>query len=314
MATKSRLDAMEEMIRQQNERLGQVECKISKLDEIIAVVSKKQADLELSLEAKYKEMLQYTDSKVAVSEIKYEDKLESIKSSIQELSDKSIATELIIAEFKADWPTPSESEELVRACKSKAQVVESKAISVKNSGVSKVSFSEKYRNCSKETVLLVGDSLARGVGRCLEIDSHLFKASSFSGAKIEDISEGLSKLGDKPDSQVVLMVGTNNLQKDGSEVMIQKYEKLIKQAQRNRFKKISLVSILRRDDISEFTNSRRLGLNLRLKDICEKEGVDFIDHDLVTEHLGRDRIHLSRLGQDEIARIIFRRCKKHLNL
>ena len=76
---------------------------------------------------------------------------------------------------------------------------------------------------------------------------------------------------------------------------------------------MSVVEILRRKDLSSFVDSRRLGVNLRLRELCEENNIGFISKNLVSDLIAREKLHLSELGQDEIARVVFKHCKKYLN-
>jgi len=236
---------------------------------------------------------------IELSDKKYEDRLSSIEKTLQELSDKMLALQLRLVESGKEWPTPAEN----RAEKQASEQAKHK-----------VSFAEKCRSRRKGSVILLGDSLVRGVGQCLEKDNELFTPMPFGGAKIEDIGDELATMDEKQDSSVVLMVGTNNLKQDGTEDIMKKYEKMIDEAKKSKFSRISVVGILRRDDLSQYLNSKRLGLNIRLKELCVRKKVEYLEKELAAEHLSRDKLHLSRLGQDEVARFIFGSCRKHLNL
>ena len=160
--------------------------------------------------------------------------------------------------------------------------------------------------------MVVGDSLVRGVGAHLEKDSQMYSSVSVGGARIETIEAEITRMGEKPESHLVIMVGTNNIKNEGSEIIMERYKKLLDQAVKQKFRKISVVGILRRDDLSSFENSHRIGINLRLQRLCEDKGIGFVQKDLVTEHLGRDKLHLSEFGQEEVGRCIFRHCKNFL--
>ena len=176
-----------------------------------------------------------------------------------------------------------------------------------------VSFSEEFKNRSKETVIVVGDSLVQGIGSCLEKDSDLFTTRAFRGAKIEHLENQLKEMGEKPDSHVVVMVGTNNLKYDGSEEILGKYEKLMDTAKQLKYRKVSFVGILERRDVNSFQNNRRRGVNERLKNKCASKDIGFIEISNVEQYLAKDGLHLNYRGQDIAARKIFSSCKKYLN-
>jgi len=213
---------------------------------------------------------------------------------------------------KQMWPTLSEIQ-TVQDLSSAAASVSGNIPASGSSCDRKVSFSDKCKNRSKETVIVVGDSLVRGVGSCLEKDSNLFTSKSFPGMRLEHMDNQLKQIGEKPDSHVVLMIGTNNLKGEGSETILEKYEELIDAVKVLKYRKLSFVSIPERRDISDFQNSRRLGVNRRLEAMCAIKNVGFVDVSNVEELLGKDGLHLNFRGQDSVARDIFRHCILHLN-
>ena len=72
------------------------------------------------------------------------------------------------------------------------------------------------------------------------------------GARIEHIKDRLLSTGEKPGSSLVMLVGTNNLMKDGSEKILDKYEELINEAKLFGYKTIILTNILERKDLDNF--------------------------------------------------------------
>ena len=89
----------------------------------------------------------------------------------------------------------------------------------------------------------------RGVGEHLKEQHKLFGKLDFSGARIEHIGEKLECIGDRPESHVMVMVGTNNLQVDRTEVMVEKYEKLVSDLKARDYKSVSMVSLVKWRDV-----------------------------------------------------------------
>jgi tetrahydromethanopterin S-methyltransferase subunit B len=175
------------------------------------------------------------------------------------------------------------------------------------------SFAESCARYKEGTVLVVGSSMARGVGQHLKADNLMFNKLDFSGARIEDITEKVAVLGDRPDSHVVVMVGTNNLQRDGSVLMMKRYGELVEELKRHRYRQVSLVGLLKRGDFS--FDSRIMSINCQLKVLCERQGVGFVEVDIDRRRmLGRDGIHLNWRGCEVVARKIFKHSCSHLNL
>ena len=95
--------------------------------------------------------------------------------------------------------------------------------------------------------------------------------------------------------------------------MLAKYKSLVEESKnliKNRI--VSVVGIPRRVDLSNFHNSRRIGVNKRLNELCEAMNVEFIDYEPVDNRLARDGLHLNHLGQDDLGRKIFQHCKRFL--
>lgn len=176
----------------------------------------------------------------------------------------------------------------------------------------KSSFAEKFKNKAKDTVVVLGDSLVRGVGRKLQANSHMFTTICKGGAKIEDMEQEFSKLQDREDRHLVVMVGTNNIKEEGSEVVIEKYGKLIEQCKGVKSRKVTVVGIPTRYDVNGLQNSRRLSVNSRLKTLCNQSGLEYIGYECSRSRLARDRLHHNDLGQEELAKLIFSHCKSFL--
>ena len=87
---------------------------------------------------------------------------------------------------------------------------------------------------------------------------------------------------------------------------------MIEEAKKISNRKISLVGILKRADVGLYFESKRIGVNERLRKMCEQSGVEYIEYNLERSRLARDGLHLNHLGQDELAKSIFDHCKSFL--
>jgi len=173
-------------------------------------------------------------------------------------------------------------------------------------------FAEKIQQYEKGTVLVIGDSLVRGVGEHLKQQTQLFGKLDFSGARIEHIGEKLEELGNRPDRNVVVMVGTNNLQRDGVETMVAKYTRLVSDLKVRNYRKASLVAIVKRRD-SRF-DVKVEATNSKLKALCVKEGIGFVEPAVDTRTmLCKDGVHLNWLGCNQVAKAIFEHSCRALN-
>jgi len=177
-----------------------------------------------------------------------------------------------------------------------------------------ISFSKKFEDKVEGTVLLIGDSLARGVGSHLRTQHVMFESQAFGGARIEDITKKVEVMEDKARSHIVVMVGTNNLKSDGTELIMSNYRDLVRQLKAGGFRKITMVGILGRNDLSNYNDSKRMAMNIQLKELCVQNSIEFLEIGIVKEKmLDRKGLHLNFSGQDTVARCIFKHCLKNLN-
>ena len=155
--------------------------------------------------------------------------------------------------------------------------------------------------------------MAGTVGRALHWQLRgAFVWRKYSGAKIDGITERLQEieLGEKVEN-LVLMVGTNNLKNDGTEDIMGKYEELIRTAKEKGDRRIVVVGIISRSDLGDYYESKRLGINIRLKNKCDAIGVKYVemggqfkDRDSV---LWDDGLHLNDAGAYKMGKAIFDR-------
>jgi len=167
----------------------------------------------------------------------------------------------------------------------------------------------------KKSVLLLGDSLARGVGCQLESQcQELFVSQAFGGARIEDISKKVEEIQVSDECHIVVMVGTNNLQSDGTAMIMDKYKELVNKLKAKRLRKASIVEILARRDLSNYNNSKRIAMNIQLKELCEKNEIEFLEVAVDKNSMLDSRgLHLNFSGQDKVARSIFKHSVRCLN-
>jgi len=55
----------------------------------------------------------------------------------------------------------------------------------------------------------------------------MFESRAFGGARKENITKKIEKMEYKVDSHIVVMVGTNNLRSDGTQLIMRNYEDLV---------------------------------------------------------------------------------------
>jgi len=74
----------------------------------------------------------------------------------------------------------------------------------------------------------------------------MFGTRAFGGARLENITKKIEEMEDKVDSHIVVMVGTNNLRSDGTQLIMRNYEDLVRKLKTKSYRKISIVEILKR--------------------------------------------------------------------
>ena len=305
-----RLTKIESLVESLLLRLGVVEKKLETVEILKQVddAGNRQAILELLVEDMVKNDKSETDSRVLASELSCEEMMKVLDAKFSKAVDKVIAIEAKVEKLSGDWPTPGAAAEVYIVATNKRN----EARRLRRASNQKSSHAEKYKDKSKETIVLLVDSLARGVGAKLEYQSNMVSAICRPGAHIDDITEEVRKLRDNEDRHVVLLVGTNDIQGEGSEVMLSKYKNLIEASQTIKNRKVSVVGIPRRGDLDSFCNSRRLGVNNRLKEMCKGSNVEFLDYEPRDSWLARDGLHLNHLGQNELGFKIYQHCKSFL--
>jgi len=282
-----------------------------KVDEI----ADKQTIAELAIDDRVKDVIAETDSKVAGSELRSEEKMTALGDKCIEAMDKVLAIEIKLNDLIAEWPTPREGEPTRESGRQWSSVINKRNAKKETKArlqESKISFAEKFKDFPSDTIVLIGDSLTRGVGAKLEFQSNMVSTICKPGANIDDITNEVSKLQNKDDRHLVLLVGTNDIKKEGSVTILSKYKNLLDKSKQVKNKKVTIVGIPRRNDLSNFHDSRRLGVNKYLREMCEAENVEFIDYEPAGSRLARDGLHLNHLGQDELGYKIFQNCRRFL--
>lgn len=294
--TTTRKSDTERAIEQVLERVIKIEAKLELISKRLDEVENGQIAQGLQADDKIKEVASECDSKVTSSELRCESRVEVLGSKLRDVSDKTTAIELRIGEMSKEWPTPQEA----------------KLAGIGRSKASKVSFADKFKDKAKDTIVLVGDSLARGVGQKLEQQSHMVSTESRGGARIEHVTGQIGKLQDNVDRHLVVLVGTNNVENDTSEDIRLKFKSLLEASKKVRNRKVSVIGIPKRFDLSDYQNSRRIGANLELERMCSESEVGFIEYEPYRSRLAKDGLHFNQVGQDELARKIFEHCTSFL--
>lgn len=337
--TKDRLRKVEDLCDLMSDKVKKMEEKVgatNKMDKDSTgdVVTAGVDTAEDSTVGKFKRQVEEIESRVVVSEEKVEGRFVEVEKRLVEIGDRLMAFEVNTAEQwpkvgdakKGDgndndgtdqggaaWTTVSYKKASSRG-RGKAGATGGTIVQAdrKAAASAKIerngpSFAELFKDKPKDTVVLLGDSIGRGVGMKLEGNSHMFTSVSSGGARIEDVTKQVELLKDNEDRHLVLLVGTNNIN-EGSEVILEKYKSLIDACGGVRNRKVSVVGVVRRYDVENFVDSRRFGVNERLRKKCLEKGVEYLSYEPERSRVARDGLHLNELGQHELAKNIFKHC------
>ena len=78
---------------------------------------------------------------------------------------------------------------------------------------------------------------------------------------------------------ILVHIGTNNADKEGTTAIVDKYRKLLKKTKEARVEQIILSGILPvfGNKIDGYRNSKRMAINVMVKRVCKEEEVGYVD-------------------------------------
>ena len=167
----------------------------------------------------------------------------------------------------------------------------------------------KRRSYSEEVIegalrterVFMGDSILRKTDRTLSKGENVVVC--LPGARIEHVTERVENvLGHGQGGSILVHVGTNNADRDGTTMIVKRYRELVETLKKTRVEQIILTGILpvMRGRGTTFRNCKRMAINALLEQMCEEEGIGFVD--LWGYFVGkedmfmRDGLHLSGKG------------------
>ena len=153
----------------------------------------------------------------------------------------------------------------------------------------------------KRARMFVGDSIVRKTDRVLNKGDDVVVC--LPGAKIEAINERVKNIvGSGKGGSVLVHVGTNNVEREGTTAIVRKYRQLVRTLKQTRVEQVILSGILpvmgRRGH--KYRNCRGMAINMLVQKLCREEEVGFVD--LWGSFVGRaemymkDGLHLSGKG------------------
>ena len=153
----------------------------------------------------------------------------------------------------------------------------------------------------KRARVFVGDSIVRKTDRVLNKGDDVVVC--LPGAKIEAITQRVKNVvGSGKGGSVLVHVGTNNVEREGTTAIVRKYRQLVRTLKQTRVEQVILSGILpvmgRRGH--KYRNCRGMAINMLVQKLCMEEEVGFVD--LWGSFVGRadmymkDGLHLSGKG------------------
>ena len=129
----------------------------------------------------------------------------------------------------------------------------------------------------RNSTTYVGDSIVR------KTDTRLNKGEDvvvcFPGARIEHVTERVERImGRGKGGTILVHVGTNNADKEGTTAIVEKYRELLKKTKQARVGQIIISGILPvfGNRIDGYRNSKRMAINGMTKRLCEEEDVGYV--------------------------------------
>ena len=169
-------------------------------------------------------------------------------------------------------------------------------------GIYRKSYSEAViEGVRKRARVFVEDSIVRKIDRVLNKGDDVVVCLSW--AKIEAITERVENIvGSGKGGSVLVHVGTNNVEGEGTTAIVRKYRNLVRTLKQTRVEQVILSGILpvigRRGH--RYRNYQGMAINILVKKLCREEEVGFVD--LWGSFVGRadmymkDGLHLSGKG------------------
>jgi lysophospholipase L1-like esterase len=168
---------------------------------------------------------------------------------------------------------------------------------------------------------LVGDSLVRGLGnRFTELNPLNRIAEEIPGANLSQVRAAVSKMTTDKRSSIIVLAGGNDLflrkgRTGHTEPFMANTKALIKTVKAKSEKGI-LIGLVPRLNTGREAYSKAIALNRRVRELCDTEGVRFINPWYAFENkralYGKDGIHLNAEGSRQLADIINARLYKDL--
>ena len=167
---------------------------------------------------------------------------------------------------------------------------------------------DRLDNGSKEVTIL-GDSRVKFTDRSFcAVDSENRLRICLPGAKMKDIAEHLDDTikGTEHGSTIIIHGGVNDIGDGRSEELMREFSNIVTRLSKSGRRAI-VTGILPKIGAGDAWSSRAIGINDRVKGLCERGNVVFLDYwDMFWDRqdlYSLDGIHLSRKGVEVLGRL-----------
>ena len=146
----------------------------------------------------------------------------------------------------------------------------------------------------KPTIVTVGDSIVKDVKGWLMSRDKRVKVDSFSGANMEDVEDFITPIMRRKSDEIILYVGTNNLQNRSPGMIADNILTLAQKIENHGIRSAISLITFRNDDLWEKAKV--------VNNILLSESSNVIEHTNITgSHLNRSNLHLNRRGTAALA-------------
>ena len=138
---------------------------------------------------------------------------------------------------------------------------------------------------SRTERVFMGDSILRKTVKTLNKGEDVVVC--LPGARIEHVTERVENtLGHGQGGSILVHVGTNNADREGTTRIVQRYRQLVGKLKKTRVEQV----ILSGRGVA-YRNCKRMAINVLVEQMCEEEGVGFVD--LWGYFVGKEDMYMS---------------------
>ena len=286
-------------------RSSKIEDRVAALEKAMELVTEKLKKLE-TMSVGIDEVKNSVAARDVVS-LEMEEKVVKMEKQIGEVASK---LEAMILEQDKEWPALVKKDDddftLVER-KKERRSKEIRATEQRNKSTAvgtKVSMAQELERCERE-VVVVGDSLARGVGYKLrEQCGDMVSVKAESGAKLGVVSKFVESMDKDDNRQLVVVAGANSVEKESAEALLDNFGKII-DAGKNSSSEVVMVGLVKRYDLNQTYECKRIVVNAKLKALCRTKGAKFIEYEPERSRVHSDGLHLNFRGQIELGLRIY---------